>query len=204
MDMHILKDSFNSSITSNMDVELKTYMDGYEQLCNFCTLMGTLFGFVSDEIMNKMGVLRQLQSSEYKEHFKTMKGMIGYERSSNLLYKSGYTSGSRTLLRLHRGLGFLLMFLTKVHQLKMTDSTREAGRDAYDKMLAPYHSWFVRSGATVAMYSLPTKEVMIRRICLGTNASQCTSMFPDILAGMNKVYRCVQSHYEENGLLNLP
>lgn len=67
--------------------------------------MGTLFGFVSDEIMNKMGVLRQLQSSEYKEHFKTMKGMIGYERSSNLLYKSGYTSGSRTLLRLHRGLG---------------------------------------------------------------------------------------------------
>lgn len=46
----------------------------------------------------------------------------------------------------------------------MDDSTTKAGKEAYDQTLAPYHSWFVRSAATVAMYALPTKEVLLNRV----------------------------------------
>lgn len=70
-----------------------------------CSLLGTIFSFVGTEILSKMDVLRELQRSGGNEHFSTMKTMVTYERGRNLLEKSEYVSGSRTLLRLHRGLG---------------------------------------------------------------------------------------------------
>lgn len=64
----------------------------------------------------KMGILQDfLKNEETSEHFQTVKGMIEYEKNNNLLTKKGYTSGSRTLLRLHRGLGkSVLNFLMKI------------------------------------------------------------------------------------------
>lgn len=46
----------------------------------------------------------------------------------------------------------------------MHDSTSRAGRDAYDQTLAHYHTWFVRNGALIAMYSLPTKHGLLSRV----------------------------------------
>lgn len=46
----------------------------------------------------------------------------------------------------------------------MHEGTAQAGREAYDQTLAHYHTWFVRSGASIAMYSLPTKEVLLNRV----------------------------------------
>lgn len=70
-----------------------------------CSLLGTIFGFVGSEIMSKMNTLRTLTNKDTHGHFRTMKSMVAFEREQNLLHKTGYTSGSRTLLRLHRGLG---------------------------------------------------------------------------------------------------
>lgn len=68
--------------------------------------MGTIFGFVSKDLKSKMDILAEYLSSEKtSDNFKTVKKMIEYERDCQLLHKEGYTSGSRTLLRLHRGLG---------------------------------------------------------------------------------------------------
>lgn len=55
--------------------------------------------------MSKMNTLRTLKNKDTHGHFRTMKSMVAFEREQNLLNRSGYTSGSRTLLRLHRGLG---------------------------------------------------------------------------------------------------
>lgn len=46
----------------------------------------------------------------------------------------------------------------------MYDGTSEAGRQAYDATLAQHHTWFVRSGASIAMYALPTKEGLLNRV----------------------------------------
>lgn len=67
--------------------------------------MGSIFGFVSDELQSKVAILQSHLNSENSTHFATVKTMIEYEKSNNLLKKSNYVSGSRTLLRLHRGLG---------------------------------------------------------------------------------------------------
>lgn len=66
--------------------------------------MGAVFGFVSKDLKSKIDILIDLQKQN-ESNFKTVKKMMEYEKNNNLLYKNGYTSGSRTLLRLHRALG---------------------------------------------------------------------------------------------------
>lgn len=73
----------------------------------FCSLMGTVFGFVGTEIESKIDVLIDLRQKNDNVHFSSMKKMVQYEIDNNLLKDSNYVSGSRTLLRLHRGLGML-------------------------------------------------------------------------------------------------
>lgn len=71
----------------------------------FFQLMGTVFGFVSSDVKEKVEILEKLRAKENAESFLTIRTMMEYERDSNLLNKKDYVSGSRTLLRLHRGLG---------------------------------------------------------------------------------------------------
>lgn len=67
--------------------------------------MGTVFGFVSSDLKIKMDILNEFLNGDQGSHFETVKTMINYEKENSLLTKKGYVSGSRTLLRLHRGLG---------------------------------------------------------------------------------------------------
>lgn len=72
----------------------------------FFTLMGTVFGFVSKDLKAKMDILIEfLKDSEQSENYYSVKKMIEYEKEKELLNKKDHVSGSRTLLRLHRGLG---------------------------------------------------------------------------------------------------
>lgn len=73
----------------------------------FFQLMGTVFGFVSSDVKSKIEILEELRlsSNESSDKFTTFHAMMEYEKTTGLLNKSDYVSGSRTLLRLHRGLG---------------------------------------------------------------------------------------------------
>lgn len=45
------------------------------------------------------------KDSENAIYYDSFKKMMKYEKESNLHEKNGFVSGSRTMLRLHRGLG---------------------------------------------------------------------------------------------------
>lgn len=72
--------------------------------------MGSVFTFVSSDVRNKLDILYNLrqQDNEDNKHFDSIKTMLLYEKEASLLRQKGYVSGSRTLLRLHRGLGSTL------------------------------------------------------------------------------------------------
>lgn len=77
--------------------------------------MGSIFGFVCSDVRSKVEILEQFRSNkEVAESFESVKKMILYERDAELLHKKDYVSGSRTLLRLHRGLGELMSSTTKL------------------------------------------------------------------------------------------
>ncbi|XP_018577644.1 ceramide-1-phosphate transfer protein isoform X2 [Anoplophora glabripennis] len=164
-DIKIVYDKFEAALHEEDDIHLQFYLESFEELNKFFTLMGTVFGFVSKDLKAKMDILNEfLKDSNKSENFITVKKMIEYEKQNELLNKKGYTSGSRTLLRLHRGLDFIQLFLKKLGDLRDEESTSSACREAYDQTLAKHHPFVIRNGAKVAIYTLPTREILLKKV----------------------------------------
>jgi hypothetical protein len=67
--------------------------------------MGKIFSFVGSDVKTKIEILEELRVKDKDGHITSVKKMILYEKQEDMLRKKHYVSGSRTLLRLHRGLG---------------------------------------------------------------------------------------------------
>ncbi|CAH1959614.1 unnamed protein product [Acanthoscelides obtectus] len=171
----LVHENFEAAVHEDDDVLLQYYLDSFEELNKFFNLIGTVFGFVSKDLRAKMNLLQELmKDSRDPDSFKSVKGMIEYEKQNELLYKDGYTSGSRTLLRLHRGLEFIHLFLKKIGEIQNEDSTSGVCKDAYEQTLAKHHSFLIRNGAKIAIYSLPTKSSLLHRVSQGTTLIRFT------------------------------
>lgn len=97
---------FEKCLVDDDDVNMDEYLLAYTELNKFFALMGKVFGFVSSDVKEKVQILEAFRlGSEQKANFETFKSMMEHEQESALLEKKGYVSGSRTLLRLHRGMG---------------------------------------------------------------------------------------------------
>jgi len=153
--------------------------------------MGKIFSFIASDLDAKIEILENFLKSNNSENFVTINKMMKYEMDNNLLEKKDYVSGSRTLLRLHRGLGklmslavcnlasviilhltdfvccfpdFIRKFLQKVGDANNTDSLSKVGHEVYGDTLAHHHPWIVRKGANMAMYALPTREGLLKKV----------------------------------------
>lgn len=149
--------------------------------------MGSVFSFVSSDLKQKIDTLIELRSKD-DQNYTTVKSMIEYEKENKLLEKSDFVNGARTLLRLHRGLGtvsrhvtqgfterrivdmysilldFIREFLRQLGDLTDVDKTSSCCQDAYNKTLAKHHPWVIRKAAVVAMYTMPTREALFRKV----------------------------------------
>lgn len=198
-----LFDNFKKALIEDEDIDLEHYLIGYKELCKFCYLLGKGFGFIGAEIESKIKTLESFQCGDNKEHFRTIKEMIHYELSSNLLEKPDYVSGCRTLLRLHRGLDFFRLFLKGVSQLGPDESTYNVGQEIYDATLGLYHSWYIRMGAGVAMYTLPTKCVLFQKVTGENHVDEALEFLPRVIEVTNQNFHRVQTCLAEHNLLEL-
>lgn len=130
--------------------------------------MGPLFGFVANELVDKITILQAfLNNVETSEKFNSVKSMMQYENDEGLLFKKGHVSGSRTLLRLHRGLDFSRIFLRRVYGLGECESTVGTCKQVYKDTLANYHTFLVRTGANLAMLGMPTRDQLLCKVNIG-------------------------------------
>ncbi|KAJ3653353.1 hypothetical protein Zmor_012609 [Zophobas morio] len=205
-DLNAVEKSFNLAILEEDDVHLEHYLKSYEELNKFFNLMGTVFGFVSKDLKSKMDTLSEFLANEKtSDNFQSVKKMMEYERDNQLLHKKGYTSGSRTLLRLHRGLDFIRLFLKKVGDLKDEDNTGTVCREAYDSTLAKFHPFVIRKGAQIAMYTLPTREQLLRKVCGNEeDVKVALEMLPKTLEATDAVYVRIEALYTLYDLHSLP
>lgn len=112
-----------------------------------------------------MSILRDfLSKPDESHHFSTVLSMVQYEKDHNLLDKDEYVSGSRTLLRLHRSLEFIQAFLKSINDMKEEESTSGACVKAYEDTLGKHHPFLIRTGAKIAMYTLPTKHQLLSNV----------------------------------------
>jgi len=195
---------------SDPEVNLAAYLNGYREVYKFLSLLGTMFGWVGNDVLAKVVKLQKyLDDKDISENYQTVKGMIKYEVEKDMIEpkKKNDASGSRTLLRLHRALEYIILFLHQLDDIQDEDKCSDISRDAYDRTLIKHHPWVVQKAAKMAMGLLPTKGGLVLLVCpQGDEESikQAREDFPKAVAAMAEAYDATQALFKANGLLDIP
>lgn len=141
--------------------------------------------------------------------YDTVRSMISVELSRGLVdFHEQTDSGCRTLLRLHRALLWLQLFLQKLSEAPdpVTGHLRKPSdlcREAYQNTLAHHHRWWVRHMAELAFIALPERTFFYRLICV-QKQEEATVILKKVVHAIDVVYNRTQSALEEHHMLDLP
>ncbi|KAM4014893.1 LOW QUALITY PROTEIN: ceramide-1-phosphate transfer protein [Anomaloglossus baeobatrachus] len=200
--------SFSSCLVKDdQDVIVEHYLNGWKGLVRFMNSLGTIFSFVSKDAVNKIQIMENYLKGENGERYRTLQSMVEYELSSNLvdLTRRGNhpESGCRTILRLHRALRWLQLFLEKLRTSSEDSKTSTLCTEAYNDSLANYHPWIIRKTATVAFLALPVRNTFFEVMNVGT-AEDVVDMLGEAMPYVSNVYDFTQELYSQHNLLDLP
>ncbi|XP_067826583.1 ceramide-1-phosphate transfer protein [Heptranchias perlo] len=200
-------ESFRSCLTDSGEVLQEHYLNGWKGLVKFMNSLGTVFSFISKDAVTKIQIMENYKSGENGQEYLTIQSMVKYEVDHNLvdLKKRGdhWDSGCRTLLRLHRALRWLQLFLEKLRVASDESKTSVLCTEAYNVSLANYHPWIVRKAATVAFYILPSRADFFEIMNMGTTENVVAAL-GEAVPLISKAYGITQDLYSQHGLLDLP
>ena len=173
----------------------------------FLNSLGAIFSFVSKDVTAKLQVMERLRSGPQREHYSSLQSMVAYEVGNQLVdleRRSRHPdSGCRTVLRLHRALRWLQLFLEGLRTSPEDARTAVLCTDSYNASLAAYHPWIIRRAVTVAFCTLPTRKVFLEAMNVGS-PEQAVEMLGEALPFIERVYNVSQKLYAEHSLLDLP
>lgn len=202
---------FSKCLTECGEVTISDYILGYREVYKFLTLLGSVFTWVAADVLAKIEVLHKYNTGDNKHKYTTVRVMLEFEIDQKLINvkKKDDTSGSRTLLRLHRALEYVVIFLGKLQEIENTDKCAPISREAYELTLQKYHIWAIQKAAKLAMGLLPTKDGLVQKVCPEVEKdpslrSQVEGDFIQAVESMRKVYTVAQVLYEKEELLNIP
>ena len=175
-------------------------LQGYKELYKFFYLMGSVFESVAREVLSKVTVLETFLSGDHSQQYRTVQSMIEYETNNSL------SNGSKTLLQLHRGLGFIAEFTGKMEVLEDETELGPTAERVYEDTLMKYHSWLVQKTAKIALGLLPTKKELIMKIVPDFEPEKVEKVredFPIAVKEMKETFVRVEEIYREYDLLNI-
>ncbi|XP_069572546.1 glycolipid transfer protein domain-containing protein 2 isoform X1 [Brachyistius frenatus] len=153
------------------------------------------------------GTKNNLEASKHSDAYHSVRSMIWVELNRGLVDFNHQTdSGCRTLLRLHRALLWLKLFLEKLAETPVAGrlkSPSELCREAYQSTLANHHAWFVRRAAELAFIAMPERGFFFRLVCV-QNQEELRIILNRVVKATEEVYDRTQKALEENGMLDLP
>merc|ERR1712226_1724500 len=206
--LELLTQHFKDS-TATPGLCLASYVKGYREVYKFLNLLGTVFGWVGSDVWAKIVQLEKYLAGDEKERYQNIKSMIDYEVEHDLIKtkKKDDPSGSRTLLRLHRALEYIIAFLHKLDDIQDADLCSVISVEAYEATLMKYHPWVVQKAAKLAMKLLPTKGGLTLKVHpegSEEGIKKTLENFPKAVSAMRAAYDALHVHYEEKNLLEIP
>lgn len=199
--------SFKQCLNEKEEVLLEHYLAGWRGLVRFLNSLGAVFSFISKDVVTKLQVMERLCSGPQRDHYSSLQSMVAYEVGNQLVdleRRSHHPdSGCRTVLRLHRALRWLQLFLEGLRTSPEDARTAVLCTDSYNASLAAYHPWIVRRAVTVAFCTLPTRKVFLEAMNVGST-EQAVAMLGEALPFIEHVYDISQKLYAEHALLDLP
>ncbi|XP_018926169.1 ceramide-1-phosphate transfer protein [Cyprinus carpio] len=200
-------EAFRSSMSENKEVYIKYYIAGWQELVSFMNSLGNVFSFISKDVVNKIQILENFLSGESGSYYVTIQSMVKYELENELvdLTKRGShpESGCRTLLRLHRALRWLELFLERLRTSTEDGKTSVMCSDAYNESLSQHHPWLIRKAVGVAFCALPGRDTFFDVMNAGDH-TQVVALLGESLPLIAEVYQITEDLYAKNHLLELP
>ncbi|XP_041654488.1 ceramide-1-phosphate transfer protein [Cheilinus undulatus] len=200
-------ETFKLCLSENKEVYLEHYVAGWRGLVKFLNSLGSVFGFISKDAVNKIKILVAYLEGENGSQYVTIQLMLKYELDSGLvdLTKRGNhpESGCRTLLRLHRALRWLELFLERLRTSSEDSKTSVMCAESYNESLAQHHPWLVRKAAGMAFCVLPGRPAFFEVMNVGT-PEQVVAMLGEALPLISEVYQITEELYAQNNMLDLP
>ncbi|XP_034392447.1 ceramide-1-phosphate transfer protein [Cyclopterus lumpus] len=200
-------DTFKLCLSENKEVYLEHYVAGWRGLVKFLNSLGSVFGFISKDAVNKIHILVTLLNGENGSQYATVQSMVKYELENDLvdLTKRGShpESGCRTLLRLHRALRWLELFLERLRTSSEDGKTSVMCSEAYNESLSQFHPWVVRKAAGMAFCMLPGRPAFFEVMNVGPT-EQVVAKLGEALPLISEVYQITEELYTQQNLMNLP
>ncbi|CAL1532621.1 unnamed protein product [Lymnaea stagnalis] len=194
---------FSSCRKDNDVISLDCYVDAYEELCKLFRLFGTIFSFVTSDVEEKIVILRKYRKSEQANKYESIQSMLHFEVSQDLTKNKERPSGARTLLRLHRALEFISAFLLKLKESDNNVRFSTAATKAYDDTLAKHHPWLIKKAVHVAMYMLPSRQDLLKKMGVEDNEKGMGGI-SDLVVELNTIFKVTEDLYRKDNLLDLP
>ncbi|KAM4650936.1 ceramide-1-phosphate transfer protein [Discoglossus pictus] len=200
--------SFKSCLLDDdKDVLIEHYLNGWKGLVRFMNSLGTIFSFISKDAVSKIQIMEKYLQCDNGERYRTLQSMVEYELSSDLVdltkRSSHPESGCRTILRLHRALRWLQLFLEKLRTSNESCKTSTLCSEAYNDSLAHHHPWIIRKTAGAAFLVLPTRDRFFEVMNVGTT-EEVVDMLGEAMPYVSKVYDFTQELYSQHNLLEIP
>ncbi|KAM6894632.1 ceramide-1-phosphate transfer protein [Lycodopsis pacificus] len=213
-----------SSLENADDVLLEPYLQSWDQLLNFMESLGTMVGFFSHKVKEKVALIRELSLKRSLEaHGKrgppdssglqigasrSVRSMVEAELKDGAVDFSRRTdSGCRTLLRLHRSLLWLKLMLEGLAEGPDADgryrTPAELSRAAYMVALAPHHPWVLRQAAEFVFLALPDRRYFLQLVCVRSQR-EATPVLHAIINALALVHAQTQRILAEHDMLELP
>ncbi|XP_032092226.1 ceramide-1-phosphate transfer protein-like isoform X3 [Thamnophis elegans] len=204
-DIRQLQRAFSASLSPRGEILLREYLQGWRQLLKFLEALGTAFGLISRETESKIGILQRHQEGPHGLHYRTVQSMVAFELASGLVGFQSLPahqppSGCRTLLRLHRALKWLELFLHKLGTSPKDGKPSRMCAEAYRVALAPYHSWWVQQAVALAFLAMPSRQELYHIIVRGEKPAAVLAT----VESLGRVYNATQEVYSAHGMLELP
>ncbi|KAL6039554.1 hypothetical protein STEG23_002361 [Scotinomys teguina] len=202
---------FRACMSPGGDVELSQYLAGWRELLSFLNPLGTVFAFATSEAFTKVTALEARVHGPDASHYTSLATMATWERQAGLLERPGTvpgdpagSSGSRTLLLLHRALRWsqLCLYRVATGTLGGPGVGVQCG-EAYSTALAAHHPWFIRQAARLAILALPSRGRLLQLACPGAREGDARVALAGAARVLEDVYNRTQGLLADHGLLQL-
>ncbi|KAL3861328.1 hypothetical protein ACJMK2_007364 [Sinanodonta woodiana] len=182
-------------------VEMDPYIASFDELTKLFKLLGSVFGFIVSDVVEKVGILQEYRKSD--DNYKTVQGMLDFEVDKKMTNTKHKPSAARTLLRLHRALAFVSDFMKEIQAAEEGSKLSSIAAASYDRTLAKHHPWIVRKGVHLAVYTLPTRKHLLEKMKV-ENCKKTEELLGKVAESGKKIFDVVEDLYTKHGLHNLP
>ncbi|XP_036404319.1 LOW QUALITY PROTEIN: ceramide-1-phosphate transfer protein-like [Megalops cyprinoides] len=215
----------HSALGPGPDVLLQPYLSSWDELIKFMESLGPVVEFFSQKVKSKVSLLRGLARQDWEGRAETggekgedggpvggpytsVRSMMRWELARGAVdFRRQTGSGCRTLLRLHRALLWLQLFLRGMGEEPgaggRPQSPSELCREAYGRALAPHHPWLLRQAAELAFLAMPEWDTFFQLVCVQSH-QEAGPVLDRVVRAIEEVYSRTQGALEEHGMLELP